>query len=147
MKPIWFILILLSLASLSIAQTHPRVREIFFNLPLDESWENNYKILSTDKRFYATEDARKGKLLSYINSFSGWSTDQGIIEAPADSIEVELTWGTIALPLKRKRTKPVMQVILKTRYYYASKDSVEKEYEQLLNVLRPLIKDTLIKGT
>ena len=124
-----------------LGQTSETVKHIFLDLPLDKPRADIHKTIKADKRFKSTD-----KDTSYFNSFMytyiGLTNDKGIIKSKPDSIEIELTYGVGSSHINGKKMKSYSSTYLKLRYFYSSLDSVEKEYQNILSVLRPILKDT-----
>lgn len=105
------------------------------------------KQLLSDKRFLSRESSSDTAFNLVEGTFLGLCNNNGLIRTAPDSVEVELTFGYSFSPEKKKRNnKSSNDLYLKLRYYYSVRDSAEKEYHNMLGILRPLTKDTLFTG-
>jgi hypothetical protein len=124
-----FILFILFSWKLAIGQTDETVKHIFLDLPLDKPRADIQKFIKSDKRFRSTDaDTNDFNMFTYI----GLSSDYGVIKSHPDSVEVELTYGG-----------PNNMTFITVRYFYTSRNTVDKEYQRVLSMFRPIFKDTL----
>jgi len=146
MKQSFCILLLLGLSTLTEGQTNKKVKEIFYNLPLDASRKEISVKLNSDSRFRSTDKFLDSNSYFSEPSFIGLCSDLGLVKSKPDSLEVELTWGYSYSPKSKKKRNDFSDLYFKSRYYYSSPDSVEKEYRNMLTILRKLTSDTLSAG-
>jgi len=147
MKVKLFIL-LFCLPIISYGQTNTLIKTIFYNLPLNTSRNEIKKKLLSDKRFTSSKTHADSLLLDYPeDTYLGLCDSKGLVRISPDSVEIELTFGYSYTPeKKRKNHQSSNDLYLKLRYYYSEKDSAEKAYYNIIDLLRPLTKDTLITG-
>jgi len=146
MKKTFYISFLFLIQIFAFGQTSSIVKNIFYNLPLDKQRFDIYETLKSDKRFKSsTKDTNHLNIFS-IYSYSGLCQDNGIVKSKADSIEIELSNAIGLSPTKKinkkGKSKTINFTFLEIRYFYPSRDSAEKEYKNLLNILEPVFKDT-----
>jgi hypothetical protein len=125
--------------NLALGQTDPRVRQIFLNLPLDKSRIDIQNAIKSDRRFISTDTDTTDLLNEF--TYIGLSKDNGVVKSKPDSVEIELTYGITANGSNTKSKAFGDKTYLKLRYFYSSRDSVDKEYHKLLNILQPNFKD------
>jgi len=125
--------------NLALRQTDPRVKQIFLNLPLDKSRSDIQNAIKSDRRFISTDTDTTDLLNEF--TYIGLSKDNGVVKSKPDSVEIELTYGITADGSNTKSKAFGDKTILKLRYFYSSRDSVEKEYQNLLKILQPNFKD------
>lgn len=120
---------------------HPVVKQIFYDLPLEKSRKDLLDIIMNDKRFVSTDSIFNN--YQPLSFFKGITADRGLIISKPDSIKFLLFLGNTSL-ITEKGGKAVFKdiMLVNCKYYYSSKDSVEMEYERLLNKLQPILKDS-----
>lgn len=78
-------------------------------------------------------------------TYMGLTKDNGIILSQSDSVIIRLTYAFNAsfkaINDKSVNRKPL--TILRLEYYYSTMEIAEKEYQNILNILKPIIKDTI----
>ncbi len=138
----FFNLILSLLTIAAFAQTPPTIKHIFYDLPLDKSRADIKKAIISDTRFTSKEKSTDPSIFN-MSTYLGFSSDQGMVQSKADFVEMELTFGFCAEPTRRVGKLKYRNITLfKTRYFFSSRESAEKEYQHMLNLLRPILKDT-----
>jgi hypothetical protein len=137
-------LIIFLVFNLAWGQTNPIVKNLFYNLPLDSSCQDIRKTIKTDKRFIP----RNNDTSQFANPYTyfGITSDKGVMQLRPDSIEIGLTVGFTRVVDRRGKAKSVSITFLRLQYFYSSKDSVQKEYERVLYMLRPIHKNAIYQG-
>ncbi len=123
-------------------QVHPIIKNIFYELPLHKSRLALRDVIINDSRFLLTDTNFNNFKPSTF--FKGISTDNGLIKSKPDSIQVMLIYGNASLvTTKGGQVDPSKHpMILDCRYFFSNKESAEKEYVRLLNMVNPIFSDT-----
>jgi hypothetical protein len=123
-------------------QVHQIIENIFYNLPLERSRLDLREVIVNDKRFILTDTTFNNFKPSSF--FKGVTADKGLIKSNPDSIQVMLIYGNAALVTEKGGQEDFNKhpMILECTYFYSHKDSVEIEYERLLNLVYPIFADT-----
>lgn len=121
---------------------HPAIKNIFYNLPLEKSRLDLREVIINDKRFTLTDTNFNNYEPSSF--FKGISKDKGLIKSNPDSIEVMLVYGNAELATEKGGQKDSTKhpMILVCKYFFSNKESVEMEYERILNLVHPIFTDT-----
>jgi hypothetical protein len=136
-KKYFSIFVFIFIALTGRGQIHPKVGQIFYDLPLDKTRAELREIIARDKRFRST-DTLSEIVKDSIPYFRGVTSDKGVIKSKPDSIEIQLTFGHSA----SIRSKSGQADLLKFKYFYSVKDSVESEYQNLVKLLNGVFKDS-----
>lgn len=122
-------------------QIHPVVKQIFYDLPLEKSREDILNKILNDKKFVSTDFFFNNYQPSSF--FKGNTTDRGLITSKPDSIQVLLALGYTSLTTEKGGKADYKNImLLNCKYFYSSKDSVEREYGKLLKMLYPILTDS-----
>lgn len=123
-------------------QVNPIIESIFYNLPLDKSRVDLREAMINDKRFMLTDTTFNN--FEPSSFFKGITVDKGLIQSNPDSIQIMLVYGNAALVTEKGGQEDFNKhpMILDCKYFYSNKDSVEEEYERLLNLVHPIFSDT-----
>lgn len=123
-------------------QIHPIIENIFYDLPLEKSRLDLRKVIVNDKRFILTDTTFNN--FEPSSFFKGIATNKGLINSNPDSIQVLLFYGNAALVTEKggKEDFNKHPMGLQCKYFFSNKDSIEKEYEKLLNLVYPIFADT-----
>lgn len=123
------------------SQTHSTVKHIFYDLPLDKPRSVIKKSIQADYRF-KSRDVDTSFTEKWMSTYIGSCSDNGLVKSKADSIEIELTFGS-GMPVFEKGNKKYLNLtLLNLRYHYSSYEKTECEYENVRKMLRPLFTDT-----
>jgi hypothetical protein len=100
------------------------------------------EVIVHDKRFILTDTTFNNFKPSSF--FKGTTADKGLIKTNPDSIQVMLFYGDAALVTEKggKEDFNKHPMFLDCKYFYSNKDTVEKEYGRLLNLVQPFFVDT-----
>lgn len=120
------------------------INDVFHGLPIEEQSPLIQKILLSDKRFYSThtsEDVNKS-----MYTYTGYAKDNGVILSKSDSVLIHLTYASNSSFKEINNAQAIGKrlTILRLEYYYSLPETVEKEYRNILNILKPLISDTIL---
>lgn len=138
-KQSWVLLLFAFIPSAIIAQDYQTIKPFFYNLPIEKNREEIYTAIKSDPRFISTEKDS----VNFGNSFLGVCKENGAIESRPDSNEVELTFGSRADFSKNPKKRAIKDITyLKLRYYYANVDTAKTAYQQVMNKIRPLFRDS-----
>ena len=122
-------------------QIHPVIKQIFYNLPIEKSRKYLRDIILNDKRFVSTDSIFNNYQPSSF--FKGITANRGQINSKPDSIKILLFLGNTSLSTEKGAEADFKDImLLNCKYYYSSKNNVDMEYERLLNMLQPILKDT-----
>ena len=146
MKKDLLILLFFSFSIFTDGQTNKKVKEIFYNLPLDATRKEISVKLISDGRFRSTDKFSDSTLFFFEPSYIGLCSDLGLVKSKPDSLEVELTWGYSYGPESKKQSDNLSDLYFKSRYFYSSPDSAEKEYQNMLAIFRKITRDTTLVG-
>jgi hypothetical protein len=125
-------------------QIHPAIKHLFYDLPLEKSLEGLRKKMVNDQRFVSTDSTFNTN--PPTSCFKGITTDIGLIKSTPDSIQVLLFPGNTSLATEKGGESDFKDILLVNfKYYFSSKDHVEMEYKQLINLLDPIVKDSFIE--
>lgn len=121
---------------------HPIIESIFYNLPLEKKRLDLREVIVNDKRFILTDTTFNNFKPSSF--FKGITRDKGLIKSNPDSIQVMLFYGNAALVTEKGGQEDFSKhpMGLQCKYFFSNKDSVEKEYGRLLNLVHPIFADT-----
>ena len=120
---------------------HPTVKQIFYNLPLEKSRLELREVILNDKRFFSTDTIFNNYQPSSF--FKGNAIDKGLMESKPDSIQILLALGNTSLTIEKGGEADFKNImLLNCKYFYSSKESVDKEYEKLLHRLYPILTDS-----
>lgn len=126
----------------AFGQTSPVIKNIFYGLPLDKSRSELREVLVLDRRFELT-DTLSNLFKNSMPYFLGRTSDKGIVKSKPDSIEIHLTWGNGNFFTSDNWKKESQNaLLLNLKYFYSSKDSVEKEYESISKKLSSVFKSS-----
>lgn len=123
------------------AQIDSVIKQIFYNLPLEKSRLELREVILSDKRFISTDSIFNDYQPSSF--FKGKTTSTGVVESAPDSIQILLAYGHTSLATE-KGGEPDFKniVLLNCQYFYSSQDSVEKEFNKLMQSINPILPDS-----
>jgi len=123
-------------------QVHSIIKNIFYDLPLEESRLDLREVILNDKRFILTDTTFNDFPPSTF--FKGITADKGVIKSDPDSIQIMLIYGNAALVTEKGGQEDFTKhpMILECKYFFSNKDSAEIEYRRLLNWVNPIYTDT-----
>ncbi|MBX7052773.1 MAG: hypothetical protein K1X54_12105 [Flavobacteriales bacterium] len=100
------------------------------------------EMIMNDRRFSSTDSAFNN--FSPATFFKGNSKDKGPVKSTPDSIQFMLVYGDAALVTEKGGQEDFDKhpMILKSSYFYSNKDSLELEYNRLLEMVYPVFTDT-----
>ena len=124
-----------------ISQIHPTIKQLFYDLPLEKSRKDLREIILNDKRFVSTDSIFNNYKPDTF--FKGNSVDKGQIGSMPDSMQILLALGYTSLSTEKGGEPDFKNISLLTfKYFFSSKDSVDKEYEKLLHSVYPILSDS-----
>lgn len=122
-------------------QIHPIIETIFYKLPLGKSRLDLREVILNDKRFILTDTTFND--FPPPTFFKGITADKGLIKSKPDSIQVMLIYGNASLTTAKGGQEDTTKhpMILESRYFFSNKESAEKEYGRILDMVEPIFTD------
>jgi hypothetical protein len=125
-----------------IINVHPIIETIFYKLPLGKPRLDLREVIIHDKRFILTDTTFND--FPPPTFFKGITADKGLIKSKPDSIQVMLIYGNASLTTEKGGQEDTTKhpMILESRYFFSKKESAEKEYGRILEMVQPVFTDT-----